>query len=128
MTAARGHSPCERVEGELHAWPGRARLIERLAPLSSDDVVLEIGPGRGILTRFLAARVGHVHAVEIDRSLPGQAVLRLAPSVADMTYGMLRSYILPSDGAEPDPKEPQRAFAEAAIARWERILAQEQQQ
>jgi 16S rRNA (adenine1518-N6/adenine1519-N6)-dimethyltransferase len=45
------------------------RVIERLAELSSDDVVLEIGPGRGILTRFLAARVAHVHAVEIDRSL-----------------------------------------------------------
>ena len=45
------------------------RVIERLAELSSDDVVLEIGPGRGILTRFLAARVEHVHAVEIDRSL-----------------------------------------------------------
>ena len=45
------------------------RVIERLAELSSDDVVLEIGPGRGILTRFLAARVAHVHAVEIDRAL-----------------------------------------------------------
>jgi 16S rRNA (adenine1518-N6/adenine1519-N6)-dimethyltransferase len=45
------------------------RVIERLAELSSDDVVLEIGPGRGILTRFLAPRVAHVHAVEIDRSL-----------------------------------------------------------
>jgi 16S rRNA (adenine1518-N6/adenine1519-N6)-dimethyltransferase len=44
-------------------------VIERLAELSSDDVVLEIGPGRGILTRFLAAQVAYVHAVEIDRSL-----------------------------------------------------------
>jgi 16S rRNA (adenine1518-N6/adenine1519-N6)-dimethyltransferase len=45
------------------------RVIERLADLSPDDVVLEIGPGRGALTRFLAARVSHVHAIEIDRSL-----------------------------------------------------------
>ena len=45
------------------------RVIERLAELSPEDVVLEIGPGRGILTRFLAERVAHVHAVEIDRSL-----------------------------------------------------------
>jgi 16S rRNA (adenine1518-N6/adenine1519-N6)-dimethyltransferase len=45
------------------------RVIERLAELSSADVVLEIGPGRGILTRFLAERVAFVHAVEIDRSL-----------------------------------------------------------
>jgi 16S rRNA (adenine1518-N6/adenine1519-N6)-dimethyltransferase len=45
------------------------RVIERLAELSPGDVVLEIGPGRGILTRFLADRVALVHAVEIDRSL-----------------------------------------------------------
>jgi 16S rRNA (adenine1518-N6/adenine1519-N6)-dimethyltransferase len=45
------------------------RVIERLAELAPEDVVLEIGPGRGILTRFLAERVAHVHAVEIDRSL-----------------------------------------------------------
>jgi 16S rRNA (adenine1518-N6/adenine1519-N6)-dimethyltransferase len=45
------------------------RVIERLAELSRADVVLEIGPGRGILTRFLADRVAFVHAVEIDRSL-----------------------------------------------------------
>ncbi|MBA3348314.1 MAG: ribosomal RNA small subunit methyltransferase A, partial [Actinobacteria bacterium] len=44
-------------------------VIERLAELSPDDVALEIGPGLGVLTRRLAAHVGHVHAVEIDRSL-----------------------------------------------------------
>jgi 16S rRNA (adenine1518-N6/adenine1519-N6)-dimethyltransferase len=44
-------------------------VIERLAELTWDDVVLEIGPGLGVLTRFLAARVALVHAVEIDRSL-----------------------------------------------------------
>jgi 16S rRNA (adenine1518-N6/adenine1519-N6)-dimethyltransferase len=45
------------------------RVIERLAELDRDDVVLEIGPGLGVLTRFLAERVAHVHAVELDRSL-----------------------------------------------------------
>ncbi len=44
-------------------------VIGRLAVLDADDVVLEVGPGRGILTRYLAERVAHVHAVEIDRSL-----------------------------------------------------------
>jgi 16S rRNA (adenine1518-N6/adenine1519-N6)-dimethyltransferase len=44
-------------------------VIERLAELTKGDVVLEIGPGLGILTRYLADRVGHVHAVELDRSL-----------------------------------------------------------
>jgi 16S rRNA (adenine1518-N6/adenine1519-N6)-dimethyltransferase len=45
------------------------RVIERLARLDPADVVLEIGPGRGVLTRFLADRVAHVHAVELDRRL-----------------------------------------------------------
>ena len=44
-------------------------VIGRLAELEPSDVVLEIGPGLGVLTRFLAGTVGHVHAVELDRSL-----------------------------------------------------------
>jgi 16S rRNA (adenine1518-N6/adenine1519-N6)-dimethyltransferase len=44
-------------------------VIGRLADLRPDDVVLEIGPGLGVLTRYLAERVAHVHAVELDRSL-----------------------------------------------------------
>ena len=44
-------------------------VIERLAGLEPGDVVLEVGPGLGVLTRYLAARVAHVHAVELDRSL-----------------------------------------------------------
>ena len=44
-------------------------VVGRLAKLGSDDVVLEIGPGLGVLTRYLASRVAFVHAVEIDRSL-----------------------------------------------------------
>jgi 16S rRNA (adenine1518-N6/adenine1519-N6)-dimethyltransferase len=47
-------------------------VIGRLAALEPGDVVLEVGPGLGVLTRYLAARVAHVHAAEIDRSLePG---------------------------------------------------------
>jgi 16S rRNA (adenine1518-N6/adenine1519-N6)-dimethyltransferase len=44
-------------------------VIGRLADLGSSDVVLEIGPGLGVLTRYLAERVAHVHAVELDHSL-----------------------------------------------------------
>jgi 16S rRNA (adenine1518-N6/adenine1519-N6)-dimethyltransferase len=45
------------------------RVIERLAGLRPGDVVLEVGPGRGVLTRFLADRVAHVPAVELARRL-----------------------------------------------------------
>jgi len=44
-------------------------VIGRLAELEHADVVLEIGPGLGVLTRYLADRVDHVHAVELDRAL-----------------------------------------------------------
>jgi 16S rRNA (adenine1518-N6/adenine1519-N6)-dimethyltransferase len=47
-------------------------VIGRLAELDPTDVVLEVGPGLGVLTRYLADRVAWVHAAEIDRSLePG---------------------------------------------------------
>jgi len=39
------------------------------AELSSDDTVLEIGAGRGELTRLLVDRVKKIYAVEIDRAL-----------------------------------------------------------
>ncbi|HEY6836623.1 MAG TPA: 16S rRNA (adenine(1518)-N(6)/adenine(1519)-N(6))-dimethyltransferase RsmA [Gaiellaceae bacterium] len=53
-------------------------VIGRLAGLASEDVVLEIGPGLGVLTAFLAQRVERVHAVELDRSLESPLRERLA--------------------------------------------------
>jgi 16S rRNA (adenine1518-N6/adenine1519-N6)-dimethyltransferase len=44
-------------------------VIGRLAELSPDDVVLEVGPGLGVLTSYLSDRTNRVHAVELDRSL-----------------------------------------------------------
>jgi 16S rRNA (adenine1518-N6/adenine1519-N6)-dimethyltransferase len=44
-------------------------VIGRLADLRPDDIVLEIGPGPGGLTAYLADRVARVHAVELDRRL-----------------------------------------------------------
>jgi 16S rRNA (adenine1518-N6/adenine1519-N6)-dimethyltransferase len=53
-------------------------VIGRLAVLEADDIVLEIGPGLGVLTTFLADRVRQVHAVELDTSLGPQLVERIA--------------------------------------------------
>jgi 16S rRNA (adenine1518-N6/adenine1519-N6)-dimethyltransferase len=53
-------------------------VIGRLAELDEDDVVLEIGPGLGILTTYLADRVSRVYAVELDTSLGPQLIERLA--------------------------------------------------
>jgi 16S rRNA (adenine1518-N6/adenine1519-N6)-dimethyltransferase len=49
-----------------------ARIRERLVgsiPLRANDLVIEIGPGKGAMTGLLAARAGHVVAVELDTTL-----------------------------------------------------------
>jgi 16S rRNA (adenine1518-N6/adenine1519-N6)-dimethyltransferase len=58
--------------------PNILGVIDRLAELEAGDVVLEIGPGLGSLTAFLADRVSVVHAIEIDRSLERQLDASLA--------------------------------------------------
>jgi len=53
-------------------------VIGRLAGLDDDDVVLEVGPGLGVLTTYLADRVGQVYAIEVDTSLGPHLADRLA--------------------------------------------------
>lgn len=43
--------------------------IIRAAEITKDDTVLEIGPGIGTMTQYLAEAAGKVYAVEIDRNL-----------------------------------------------------------
>jgi 16S rRNA (adenine1518-N6/adenine1519-N6)-dimethyltransferase len=62
-------------------------VIERLAELGPTDVVLEIGPGLGVLTRRLADRAGHVHAVELDRSLEPHLADLAARDNVDVHWG-----------------------------------------
>jgi 16S rRNA (adenine1518-N6/adenine1519-N6)-dimethyltransferase len=58
------------------AWV--TRLVNAVDP-KPDDTFLEIGPGRGALTKVLAPRVKRVLAVEIDRDLAA-ALPALVPS------------------------------------------------
>ena len=63
-------------------------VIGRLAELDPADRVLEIGPGLGVLTAYLADRVAHVDAIELDRSLEAPLRERLAPSTnVDLHFG-----------------------------------------
>lgn len=57
--------------------------IIQAADISPDDFVLEIGPGVGSLTRYLAASASTVTAVELDPDLfpPLKAVLKPYPNV-----------------------------------------------
>jgi len=55
--------------GQHFLEPAWARkVVDAMAP-STADTFLEIGPGRGAITRPLASRAGRVVAVEIDRDL-----------------------------------------------------------
>jgi 16S rRNA (adenine1518-N6/adenine1519-N6)-dimethyltransferase len=78
--------------------PNILGVIERLAELAPDDVVLEIGPGEGVLTRYLAERVRHVHAVEIDRDLE-PSLADIAPN-ADVVFGDALQLELPRDATK----------------------------
>ncbi len=49
--------------------PGILHNITRAAALTPEDIVLEIGPGLGVLTRELVKQAGWVLAVELDNSL-----------------------------------------------------------
>ncbi|MDH3291773.1 MAG: 16S rRNA (adenine(1518)-N(6)/adenine(1519)-N(6))-dimethyltransferase RsmA [Gemmatimonadota bacterium] len=56
------------------------RIVEALAP-TPHDTVIEIGPGRGTLTRRLAPRVGRVVAIERDPRLVEAMAEAALPSV-----------------------------------------------
>jgi 16S rRNA (adenine1518-N6/adenine1519-N6)-dimethyltransferase len=73
-------------------------VIGRLAELGPDDIALEIGPGKGVLTRYLADRVGQVHAVEIDRALEPE--LSSLPDNVDLVFGDALQLDLPQDATK----------------------------
>jgi 16S rRNA (adenine1518-N6/adenine1519-N6)-dimethyltransferase len=77
-------------------------VIERLASLRADDVVLEIGGGLGVLSERLAARVRHLHVVEVDRRLeaPLREALAEFPAVSLHLADALQ---LDLAGLEPAP-------------------------
>jgi 16S rRNA (adenine1518-N6/adenine1519-N6)-dimethyltransferase len=78
-------------------------VIGRLARLEPADVVLEVGAGLGVLTRYLADRVALVHAVEIDRGLE--------PSLRDALAGRTNVELVFGDAL----RLPLRALSPAPV-------------
>lgn len=79
MTGTGDRLPARKRFGQHFLEPAwAARLVDAIAPQPA-DTFLEIGPGRGALTRLLAERARRVVAVEIDRDLAG-ALRRGAPA------------------------------------------------
>jgi 16S rRNA (adenine1518-N6/adenine1519-N6)-dimethyltransferase len=67
----RSDRPARKRFGQHFLEPAWAeKLVRTIAP-KADDTMIEIGPGRGAITRPLAAAARHVVAFEIDRDLAG---------------------------------------------------------
>ncbi len=64
-----GHAPRKRFgQHFLHDPATVRRIVDAVAP-ASDDTLVEVGPGEGVLTGPLLAAAGRLHAVEVDRDL-----------------------------------------------------------
>ncbi|HUE27826.1 MAG TPA: 16S rRNA (adenine(1518)-N(6)/adenine(1519)-N(6))-dimethyltransferase RsmA [Solirubrobacteraceae bacterium] len=82
--------------------PNILGVIERLAELGPDDVVLEIGGGHGVLSVRLAAAAGHVHVVEVDPRLE-QSLREALGAFANVTLHMGDAVELDLGQLEPAP-------------------------
>lgn len=65
----RGLRPRKRFGQHFLSQPGTAERIVEAGGLCPSDVVVEVGPGLGALTRFILPRVRQLHLVELDRDL-----------------------------------------------------------
>jgi 16S rRNA (adenine1518-N6/adenine1519-N6)-dimethyltransferase len=85
---------------------GALRRVLAAADVAPTDVVVEVGPGTGLLTRLLAQTANRVIAVELDQTL----VARLRQDL----NGFTNLTILHGDGREWDPAtagEPYKVVA-----------------
>lgn len=63
------HRPRKRFGQHFLTDPGVVQaIVNEIAP-AADQLIVEIGPGPGAITRPLAARAGHLHIIELDRDL-----------------------------------------------------------
>lgn len=81
--------------------------IVRAAGVAGDDCVLEIGPGIGTMTQYLAERARHVVAVEIDRNL--------IPILAETLEGYDNITILNDDILKVDINELARVYNQSRL-------------
>ncbi len=73
-----GSRPRKRLGQHFLIDPNIVRKIMTVAAVRQDETVLEIGPGRGILTRALCAAARSVIAIELDAKLAADLKTRLA--------------------------------------------------
>jgi 16S rRNA (adenine1518-N6/adenine1519-N6)-dimethyltransferase len=103
-SAARTSLPRPRRRYGQHflepAWV--AKLLDAV-DAHPDDVFVEIGPGRGALTRPLAERVARVIAIEIDRDLAAALPARVPANVRVVEDDFLRVDLVAMLAQGPTP-------------------------
>ena len=85
--------------GQHFLEPAWVEKVVRAIDPKKDETFIEIGPGRGALTRPLAARARHVVAYEIDRDLARELRESAPPNVTIVEGDFLetaRSSLVPS--------------------------------
>jgi len=105
-------------------------VIERAAALAPGDVVLEIGGGLGVLSEHLAARVAHVHVVEVDRALEAPLRDALDPFAQRTTLHLADAMELDLPALAPAPTKvvanlPYGIAASALLRTVERLAGVE---
>lgn len=97
--------------------PRVAAALVRLSGVTRGDLVLEIGPGRGIVTQALARKAGRTQAYELDPVL----ARRLAGRYADdpRVHCVHRDFLSTSPPSEPFSVVANIPYARtAAIVEW----------
>jgi 16S rRNA (adenine1518-N6/adenine1519-N6)-dimethyltransferase len=84
---------------------GVLKTISGAAHLSADDLVIEVGPGMGILTRKLVEQAGYVIAVELDSIMVEMLQETLSPS---SKFSLINRDILEVEPAELIQQEKAR--------------------
>jgi 16S rRNA (adenine1518-N6/adenine1519-N6)-dimethyltransferase len=90
-----GITPDTRLGQHFLVDDNLVRVAMRLADLRPTEVVLEVGPGLGVLTAALADAVSHVHAIELDR--------RLEPALTTTLGGRRNVTVRFEDAVSVDP-------------------------
>ncbi len=80
------------------------KIVDALGDITQ-STVMEIGPGQGALTDFIAVRAGRLIAVELDRVLSAQLRMRYArlPNVDVIEADILKTDIATMVGKRPGP-------------------------
>ena len=77
-----GHRARKRFGQHFLTDPGVIDAIVRHIHPAAQDVIVEIGPGKGAITDLLVRQSGHVHAIELDRDLAEELRGRYADNSA----------------------------------------------